>query len=68
MNELKLKVEGMHCKSCETLVTEELADVSGVKGVEASHTDGTVKVKYEGRVDAAAVRKKITELGYKVKD
>jgi len=68
MEELKLKVGGMHCGSCEALVKDDVGEIAGVKSVEASHKDGLVTVKYEGRLDAEKVRKAIKALGYTVKD
>ncbi len=66
MNEMKLKVEGMHCGSCEALVKDELGEMAGVKAVEASHADGTVVVRYEGQLDPGRVKAAIEELGYRV--
>jgi P-type Cu2+ transporter len=68
MDELKIKVDGMHCHSCEMLLADELGEIAGVKQVEANHKDGTVKVNYEGSIDENKVKKAITDLGYKVKD
>ncbi|MFH0863051.1 MAG: heavy metal-associated domain-containing protein [Candidatus Altiarchaeota archaeon] len=68
MEELKIKVGGMHCGSCEALVKEDVGEIDGVKSVHASHKDGTVIVKYEGKLDAEKVKNAITALGYTVKD
>lgn len=37
---LILRIEGMHCASCETLIREELQELPGVKDVAVSITDG----------------------------
>ena len=42
---VKLKVGGMHCKSCETLIQDVLSDVN-VKA-NADHKTGEVKVEYD---------------------
>ena len=34
---IELQISGMHCKSCETLTTEELSLLSGVSGVNVSY-------------------------------
>ncbi len=39
---LQLTVEGMHCSSCETLITEELKELSGVENIQVSASNGTV--------------------------
>ena len=53
----KLKVTGMHCKSCETILSEDLGQIKGVSNVTANHKTGTVT--FEGPVglveDAKAV-------------
>ncbi len=67
MEEIKLKVDGMHCKSCEMLVKEEVGELAGVKGVEADWKEGSVTVKYDGKIDTEKVRKAISDLGYKVR-
>ncbi|MFH1056155.1 MAG: heavy-metal-associated domain-containing protein [Candidatus Altiarchaeota archaeon] len=68
MDEIKIKVEGMHCGSCEMLVKDELSEVEGVRKVEADHKKGLVTVKYEGKLDLHKVKKAIAGLGYKVKE
>jgi len=67
MDEIKLKVEGMHCGSCEALVKDDVGEIAGVKKVDASHKEGLVKIQYEGKIDLDKVKKAITELGYKKK-
>ena len=39
MNEYELSIEGMHCKSCVMLITEELEDL-GAKDVKVAHKQG----------------------------
>jgi copper chaperone CopZ len=66
MKELKIKVKGMHCHSCEMLITDELAELSGVKGAKASFKDGLVTMQTEDSVDEGKIKAKIKELGYEV--
>jgi len=66
MEETKLKVSGMHCRSCETLVKEEVGAIEGVREVEADHRRGLVTVRYEGGIDLNKVKKAVEGLGYKV--
>jgi P-type Cu+ transporter len=37
---IKLKIEGMHCESCETLIKEELVEVKGVSDININATTG----------------------------
>ena len=41
---VELKIEGMHCQSCEALISEELRNVPGVEEVVVSYTEGKAKV------------------------
>ena len=66
MKKIELKVKGMHCKSCDMLVTDELGEIPGVSGIEASHKTGIVKFNAEDSVNIEVVKKKIRELGYEV--
>ena len=67
MKQLNLKVEGMHCKSCEVIITEELDD-AGAKDVKVSASKGTVSATIdEKKVSEAKVKQLIEKEGYKVK-
>ena len=55
----------MHCASCEKLLQMEIGELNGVKSVKANAAKGTLEVEGEG-FDAAAVKKAITQNGYKV--
>lgn len=62
--EKTLKVEGMHCKSCEILISDALSEIAGVKNVRADN--GTVSLS---AIDGAAMeeaKKAIAREGYKV--
>lgn len=67
MKKTKLKVSGMHCKSCEMLIKDELEEIPGVTEVEASLKDGYVLVSHEDSANLDKVKAIIMELGYKVK-
>lgn len=44
---IELKITGMHCSSCETLIKEELGELSGVSDVAIDVTLGTGKLTLE---------------------
>ena len=63
---IKLKVSGMHCSSCETILKEDVGAVAGVSKVGADFKKG--EVWFEGGDGVLpAVRKAIEANGYKVK-
>ena len=45
----KIQVKGMHCKSCEMLVTEALME-NGAKSAKASFKDGFVEIEHDDKV------------------
>ncbi|MCD7904204.1 MAG: heavy-metal-associated domain-containing protein [Clostridiales bacterium] len=69
MNKITMKVDGMMCNMCEAHACDAVRRVlDGKPKVSASHKAGTVEIITEGSPDMTAVKKAITELGYKVLD
>lgn len=63
---IKVPVQGMHCKSCEMLLEDELKSLKGVTKTEASFQKGEVEIAYEGnQPDLTAVNDVILKMGYK---
>ncbi len=61
-----LQVKGMHCGSCEMLITDALTDM-GVSDVKASHKEGSVKVAFNtGKVNLDEIKNAIEKEGYEV--
>lgn len=60
-------IKGMHCKSCEILIEDELSAVSGVKEVKADWRQSSVDIKYEGaQPDNKQITSAIERAGYQV--
>ncbi|MEK7598281.1 MAG: cation transporter [Patescibacteria group bacterium] len=53
MNELRFKLEGLHCQSCVKISQMNIGDISGVKNVEIDLTtgDGRLEAEREVRFD-----------------
>lgn len=66
MKELVLRVEGMHCESCENRIKNVLGDLDGVLEVVANHHEGIVKVKLLKEGDKDAIIAAILDLGFEV--
>ncbi len=65
INKLKLNVKGMHCKSCEELIKEDLQDIN-VKA-DVNHKTGIVNVEFDEKiVQLNKIKEIIKKLGYKV--
>ncbi len=48
MKEQLYYITGMHCASCELLIEKRILKESGVKAVDASLGNGTLRIEYEG--------------------
>ena len=65
--EQTFKVKGMHCKSCEMLITDSLNETEGVQQATASQKSGIVNVRFdEAKVSPAQIKAIIQKEGYEV--
>ncbi len=62
---MEFSVSGMSCGGCEGKITNALSEISGVKKVTASASNGTVIVKVKG-VESQVISDKITSVGFVV--
>ena len=65
MKEIKLKIVGMHCESCEKLIQMELGDTAGVLESEIDAKTGTGLIKTEDSIESDAVIEAVKKAGYK---
>ena len=68
MKETIIKVEGMVCNGCENRVQNALKNIEGVENVIADHTTGTVTVTSKEEVSENAMKEKIEDIGFEVKE
>lgn len=67
MKNVSYNVKGMHCKSCEVLIKDDLEDMEGVQKVEVSHEKGYVKVTFdEKKLKEDNIKSAIRKEGYEV--
>lgn len=67
MTQQTIKVSGMHCRSCELLLEDDLGKLDGVKAVTANFEQGEVKLTYEGTVpNMLAVEEVVQQAGYRL--
>jgi len=59
-------VTGMTCGHCVAAVTEEVAKLDGVTGVDVDLASGAVTVRADGPIDPAAFAAAVDEAGYEV--
>ncbi|MDO9140463.1 MAG: sulfite exporter TauE/SafE family protein [Methylobacter sp.] len=67
INSLQLKIDGMHCTGCETVLVEAVNALPGVYSSTASYSTALLDVEYdETLVDEARIRQCIEAKGYAV--
>lgn len=64
MKKKSIHISGMHCRSCELLLEDELSSVAGVRKVAVSHKLGVAVVGYKGRLDQDRVQQIVEDAGY----
>lgn len=62
----KLKVEGMHCASCEMLLSDVVSGIDGVEEANADYRKGTVTIIVADPGTVEEAKKAIEKEGYKV--
>ncbi|MCX6732930.1 MAG: sulfite exporter TauE/SafE family protein [Candidatus Roizmanbacteria bacterium] len=67
MNTKTISIKGMHCKSCELLIEDELKNIEGVTSVDISHRAGTAVVHFEGsHLNQNDVVSAVKKAGYEI--
>jgi len=61
-----LKVEKMHCRSCEMLLTDVISEIDGVTKVSADFRKGTVTISYDQPAALELSKKAVEKEGYTV--
>jgi len=65
MEQMTLRISGMHCKSCAILIEEELKEKVGK--VIVSFEKGRAQIEFDpGKISEKDIRKAIKSLGYGV--
>ena len=60
-----IKVNGMHCVSCEKLIENELKNTEGIQTVNADFPNETVEVEFDkNKISLDKITDKISKLGY----
>jgi len=67
MPKITIPVSGMHCKSCELLIEENLKKVPGVVSAKSSFRAGQTEIFYEKKKPAeSALKEAIRDAGYEI--
>lgn len=67
MSEIKLKITGLHCESCKSLIEEVCQEIPGVKKCSVDVEQGIALVEHDGSVALKTLKSEIeTVADYKV--
>ena len=67
MNQVEIKIAGMHCQGCVSGVKQALGAVPGVQSVAVSYDQATAQVRFDAAlVQPAKVESAINSTGYRV--
>src|SRR3990167_494550 len=66
MSKQKIHIKGMHCRSCEILIEDELKKVRGIQSVYVNHKTGIADVHCECELDSNEVQTAIEKAGYTI--
>lgn len=64
MSNKKIHIKGMHCRSCEILIEEELKKIKGVTDVSVSHKDGIADICFVDKLNNIDVNNAVENAGY----
>ena len=69
LKKIKIKVEGVHCQSCKTLIEAEAGALEGVKDIDLDYRTGECQIEFDdGKISRDKIFEKIEKLNYKVKE
>ncbi len=64
METTTVSIKGMHCKSCEILIEDELKKIKNIANVDISHKTGTATIQYKGAVSQTEIAHAVQAAGY----
>jgi len=59
-----ISIKGMHCRSCEMLIEDNLLKVKGVNKVSVSHTKGIARIYHDRKLNTQAITAAVNSAGY----
>ena len=63
-----LYIKGMHCLSCEILITDKFKEMSNVTAVKSNFQKQEAEVYFSGHLDQETINKNIKPFGYEIRD
>ncbi len=66
MNKKTVHIKGMHCRSCELLVEDELLKITQVCSAKVDQNRGLAEVYFESEVEESDIEKAVSNAGYAI--
>ncbi len=66
MNKTTVPIKGMHCRSCELLIEDELSQIPGVTKTEVNEKRACAIVHFENTLNALDIENAVKKAGYEV--
>lgn len=66
MKRCQIDIKGMHCRSCEVLIADEIVKIPEVEEVVVDQNLGTAEIFYEGELKNRDLVKAVAEAGYEI--
>ncbi|MBU1778518.1 sulfite exporter TauE/SafE family protein [Patescibacteria group bacterium] len=67
LKKIKIKINGIHCKSCKTLIETDIDVLEGVKDIDVDHQTGNCQIEFDDhKISQKKIFEKIEKLNYKV--
>ena len=66
MNTKTIPIKGMHCRSCEILIEDELMKIKGVQKVMVSEKRGVAEIYYKGHLEQDRIQQAVCSAGYTI--
>ena len=66
MKTTNVYIKGMHCRSCELLIEDELCSISGVTQVKVNYSKGVAQVEHSKKVHYSEMVYAIRNAGYDI--
>ncbi|MBU3942435.1 cation transporter, partial [Patescibacteria group bacterium] len=69
LKKVKIQIEGIHCKSCKTLIETEVDVLEGVKDIDVDYQTGNCQIEFDDKkISQKKIFETIEKLNYRVKE
>ena len=69
LKKIKIQIEGIHCKSCKTLIETEVDILEGVKDIDVDYQNGECQIEFDDqKISQKKIFETIEKLNYKVSE